>query len=218
MTETLSLSFSRSLPLSHLRTHLPMMCGLSSCVANSHVVSAMGAVKNKLSYLGAQWGCLQNWALMWSKNSGHWLYLGLAADMVGLLPWQNRETWDIRNPGGNFYFPTNKPCHITISHAWVLGILSSWCHRRASFLLTPPRTSFIFAMPTYWSMVTDHMLDTSQDDENAERTWEQKKLQTKEDKNTLHVLLTTILHPQEASLIKPLFHTEFIQISYIQLL
>ena len=62
----------------------------------------------------------------------------LAEDKVELFPWRNKGV--IRNPWASFYFHPNNPCHRTISHAWVLGMLSSWSHGRASF----PTTTILF--------------------------------------------------------------------------
>ena len=70
---------------------------------------------------------------MWSKNSGHWLLCWPCWRHSWIFPWSEKGRWGNGNPGGSFYLHTDKPCHTTISHVRVLGMLSLWSRERASF-------------------------------------------------------------------------------------
>ena len=72
--------------------------------------------------------------------------LGLAEDMVGIFPWQDRGRWDIGNPGVSFYLHRNKPCHTTIPCVgpWKAFHVIPWKNpipTNNTYMMKPPQKS-----------------------------------------------------------------------------
>ena len=90
------------------------------------------------NYVGlvALWACsrlcgLQRTTLQYETETLETsLCFGLAEDMVGIFPRQDRGRWEIGNPGTVF---PRKLCHTTVSCVWFLGILSLQSCGRTQF-------------------------------------------------------------------------------------